>query len=165
MMNNQFSPHAAATNKPFSPYLAATDTPFSPHAATDMPPAQPAGPESPVRRHKGRQPRDKRFRPIPLTIVGGGIGGLSVALSLLDAGAVGGEDITIVDASPGSGRLHTYTGRLGHVCELGAGRYSPSLHPRLDALVTRFGSISRRTSSPSSTPRARRRPMSSRRST
>ena len=128
MMNDQFTPHAAA------------DMPFIPHAAAaDMPPAQPAGPESAVRRHKGRQPRDNRLRPIPVTIVGGGIGGLSVALSLLDAGAAGAEDITIVDASPGSGRLHTYTGRLGHVCELGAGRYSPRLHPRLDALVTRFG--------------------------
>ena len=79
------------------------------------------------------------LRPIPVTVIGGGIGGLSVALSLLDAGAVAAADITIVDANPGSGRLHTYTGRLGHVCELGAGRYSPRLHPRLDALVTRFG--------------------------
>ncbi|HEY3646544.1 MAG TPA: FAD-dependent oxidoreductase [Streptosporangiaceae bacterium] len=79
------------------------------------------------------------LRPIPVTVIGGGIGGLSVALSLLDAGAAAAADITIVDASPGSGRLHTYTGRLGHVCELGAGRYSPRLHPRLDALVTRFG--------------------------
>jgi hypothetical protein len=81
-------------------------------------PAQPAGPESAVRRHKGQQLRDNRLRPIPVTVVGAGIGGLSVALSLLDAGAVGAEDITIVDASPGSGRLHTYTGRLGHACEL-----------------------------------------------
>jgi len=82
---------------------------------------------------------DIGLRSIPVTVIGGGIGGLSVALSLLDAGAVAAADITIVDASPGSGRLHTYTGRLGHVCELGAGRYSPRLHPRLDALVTRFG--------------------------
>ena len=131
MMNDQFSPH-----------IAAGDMPFSPHAAAaDMPPAQPTRPESQVRRlpNGRRQPRNNRFRPIPVTIVGGGIGGLSVALSLLDSGAVGAEDITIVDASPGSGRLHTYTGRLGHVCELGAGRYNPRLHPRLDALVTRFG--------------------------
>ncbi len=79
------------------------------------------------------------LRPVPMTIVGGGIGGLSIALSLLDAGTVDGTDITIVDASPDNGRLSTYTGRLGHVCELGAGRYSPRLHPRLDALVRRFG--------------------------
>jgi monoamine oxidase len=78
-------------------------------------------------------------RPVPLTIAGGGIGGLSIALSLLDAGTVRGTDITIVDASPDNGRLSTHTGRLGHVCELGAGRYSPRLHPRLDALVKRFG--------------------------
>ena len=71
----------------------------------------------------------KQSRPIPVTVVGGGIGGLSVALSLLDAGVVAAADITIVDANPGSSRLHTYTGRLGHVCELGAGRYSPI--PRL----------------------------------
>jgi protoporphyrinogen oxidase len=82
---------------------------------------------------------DIGLRSIPVTVIGGGIGGLSVALSLLDAGAVAAADITIVDASPGSGKLHTYTSRLGHVCELGAGRYSPRLHPRLDALVTRFG--------------------------
>jgi hypothetical protein len=94
---------------------------------------QPSRDAAPAR---GREPR----RTVPVTIVGGGIGGLSVALSLLDAGTVRAADITIVDANPGNGRLHTYTGSLGHVCELGAGRYSPRLHPRLDALVARFGS-------------------------
>jgi succinate dehydrogenase/fumarate reductase flavoprotein subunit len=50
---------------------------------------------------------DIGLRPIPVTVIGGGIGGLSVALSLLDAGAVAAADITIVDAIPVSGRLHT----------------------------------------------------------
>jgi len=89
-----------------------------------------------TRRRPGRG--QEQVRAIPVTIVGGGIGGLSVALGLLDAGAVSSTDITIVDANPCSGRLHTYTGSLGHVCELGAGRYSPRPHPRLEALVTRF---------------------------
>ena len=45
MMNDQFTPHAAA------------DMPFTPHAvAADMSPAQPAGPESAVRRHKDGSP-------------------------------------------------------------------------------------------------------------
>ena len=102
----------------------------------------PAGSQSGMcRAHSRRRPvcGHERSRPIPVTVVGGGIGGLSVALSLLDAGAVSAADITIVDANPAGGRLHTYTGRLGHVCELGAGRYNPRLHPRLDALVRRFG--------------------------
>ena len=106
-------------------------------------PRDPAGGSgSGVRRADGgRWPGrgQEQVRAIPVTIVGGGIGGLSVALSLLDAGAVSATDIAIVDANPGSGRLDTYTGSLGHVCELGAGRYCPRLHPRLDALVTRFG--------------------------
>ena len=61
--------------------------------------------------HSGRRPGrgQEQARAIPVTIAGGGIGGLSVALSLLDAGAVSAADITIVDANPGSGRLdHLY---------------------------------------------------------
>jgi tryptophan oxidase VioA len=121
MMNDQFSPDAAAGDIPCD--LAA-------YSGSEVRLA-----------HSGRRTvrGQEQVRAIPVTIVGGGIGGLSVALSLLDAGAVSATDITIVDANPGSGRLDTYTGSLGHVCELGAGRYSPRLHPRLDALVTRFG--------------------------
>ncbi|MEV6524470.1 FAD-dependent oxidoreductase [Longispora sp. NPDC051575] len=72
-------------------------------------------------------------------VVGAGIGGLGVALGLLDKGLVAGPELTVLDAEPGSGRIQTHTSPQGAVCDLGAARYNPLLHPSLHGLLDRFG--------------------------
>jgi monoamine oxidase len=75
---------------------------------------------------------------IKYTIVGGGIGGLAVALELLDRGVAVGNEITIFDsANQLGGRLLT-TRDSRNIYELGAGRYNRSLHLLLDGLLKRF---------------------------
>jgi monoamine oxidase len=66
-------------------------------------------------------------------VIGAGIGGLAVARELLGRG-IPGHRIVVVGESLG-GRLQTVTTAAGEHLEIGAGRYSRVLHPRLDRLV------------------------------
>lgn len=70
---------------------------------------------------------------VDVLVIGAGIGGLAVARELLDRG-IPGHRIVVVGESLG-GRLQTVTTAAGEQLELGAGRYSRVLHPRLDRLV------------------------------
>lgn len=76
---------------------------------------------------------------IPYAIIGSGLLGLAIAYELVSNCQIEGRDIFIFDEgeSP-SNRLATYTSIGGGLCELGAGRFNPVLHPLLDILLRKF---------------------------
>jgi len=76
---------------------------------------------------------------IPYAIVGSGLLGLVIAYELVCSCRISGSEIFIFDeACQLSSRLSTYPNINGTLCELGAGRFNPVLHPLLHNLLKKF---------------------------
>lgn len=78
-----------------------------------------------------------------ISIVGAGITGLSCAISLQEAPECRGLTIRVFDSQPEvGGRIHSRPLWNGQAVELGAGRFSPSLHPLLAKVVRQHRQVS-----------------------
>jgi tryptophan oxidase VioA len=78
-----------------------------------------------------------------ICIVGAGITGLSCAIALLKSTDGPNLNIQLYDLNPEvGGRIHSCHLRMGEIVELGAGRFSPQLHPLLTAVFQQHGQSS-----------------------